>query len=131
MRVAWTACTILLGLGLSFSPGDAVSQTSTTPAPSNAGSVKTDMVPSLIVLNAGGGASLAGQVLTLDHVAPNAIVFADRPVRAAGHALTQHVLEEWANGNDSFASDPPNATVSVLGKNGDGVRDAVVELKNS
>ena len=63
-------------------------------------------------------------------MASNAIVFADRPVRAAGHALTQHVLEEWATGNDSFASDPPNATVSVFGKNGDGVRDAVVELKN-
>ena len=40
------------------------------------------------------------------------------------------MLEEWATGNDSFASDPPNATVSVFGKNGDGVRDAVVELKN-
>ena len=64
-----------------------------------------------------GRARLDGQVLTLDHVASNAIVFADRPVRAAGHALTQHVLEEWATGNDSFASDPPNATVSVFGKN--------------
>ena len=30
----------------------------------------------------------------------------------------------------SFAKDAPNATVSVLGKNGDSVRDAVVELKN-
>ena len=129
MRMASTACTVLVSLGLFFPPGGARSQTSTTASPSNAGSVKTEMVPSLIVLNAG-GAKLDGQVLTLDHVAPNAIVFADRPVRAAGHALTQHVLEEWATGNDSFASDPPNATVSVFGKNGDGVRDAVVELKN-
>ena len=129
MRMASTACTVLISLGLFFPPGGARSQTSTTASPSNAGSVKTEMVPSLIVLNAG-GAKLDGQVLTLDHVAPNAIVFADRPVRAAGHALTQHVLEEWATGNDSFASDPPNATVSVFGKNGDGVRDAVVELKN-
>jgi hypothetical protein len=129
MRMASTACTVFIGLGLLFPPGGAQSQTTTTASPSNAGSVKTEMVPSLIVLNAG-GASLAGQVLTLDHVAPNAIVFADRPVRAAGHALTRHVLEEWAIGDDSFAKDPPNATVSVLGKNGDGVRDAVVELKN-
>ena len=129
MRMASTACTVLVSLGLFFPPCGARSQTSTTASPSNAGSVKTEMVTSLIVLNAG-GAKLDAQVLTLDHVAPNAIVFADRPVRAAGHALTQHVLEEWASGNDSFASDPPNATVSVLGKNGDGVRDAVVELKN-
>jgi hypothetical protein len=127
--MARSACTVLIGLALFFPPGDARSQTSPTASPSKAGSVKTEMVPSLIVLNAG-GAKLDGQVLTLDHVASNAIVFADRPVRAAGHALTQHVLEEWAIGNDSFASDPPNATVSVFGKNGDGVRDAVVELKN-
>jgi hypothetical protein len=129
MRMATTACTVLISLGLFFPAGRAWSQTTTTSSSSNAGSVKTEMVPSLIVLNAG-GARLDGQVLTLDHVASNAIVFADRPVRAAGHALTQHVLEEWATGNDSFASDPPNATVSVFGKNGDGVRDAVVELKN-
>jgi hypothetical protein len=127
--MAGTACTVLIGLGLFFPLRDAQSQTSTTPSPSHAGSVKTEMVPSLIVLNAG-GARLDGQVLTLDHVAPNAIVFADRPVRAAGHALTQHVLDEWSTGDGSFASDPPNATVSVLGKNGDDVRDAVVELKN-
>ena len=90
MRMASTACTVLISLGLFFPPGGARSQTSTTSSSSNAGSVKTEMVPSLIVLNAG-GAKLDGQVLTLDHVAPNAIVFADRPVRAAGHALTQHV----------------------------------------
>jgi hypothetical protein len=129
MRIAGTACTVLIGLGLFFPPGGARSQTDTKPSPSHAGAVKTEMVPSLIVLNAG-GAKLDGQVLTLDHVAPNAVVFADRPVRAAGHALTQHVLEEWATGDGTFASDPPNATVSVLGKNGDDVRDAVVELKN-
>ena len=97
MRMARSACTVLIGLALFFPPGDARSQTSPTASPSKAGSVKTEMVPSLIVLNAG-AASLGAQVLTLDHVAPNAIVFADRPVRAAGHALTQHVLEEWAIG---------------------------------
>ena len=83
MRMASTACTVLISLGLFFPPGAARSQTSTTSSSSNAGSVKTEMVPSLIVLNAG-GARLDGQVLTLDHVASNAIVFADRPVRAAG-----------------------------------------------
>jgi hypothetical protein len=62
-------------------------------------------------------------------VASNAIVLRIGP-SGCRTRTTQHVLEEWATGNDSFASDPPNATVSVLGKDGDGVRDAVVELKN-
>ena len=85
------------------------------------------MVPSLIVLNAH-GANLHGQTLTLVGVSPSSIVFADRPVRSAGHLLTQHLLEEWTLG--SFAKDPPNATVSVLGKDGASVRDAVVELRD-
>ena len=89
---------------------------------------KPEVVPSLIVLNAR-GASLQGQTLTLVGVAPNSIVFADRPVRSAGHVLTAHLLEEWATGSDSFAKDPPNATVSVFSKDGSGIRDAVVVLK--
>ncbi|SDA98584.1 hypothetical protein SAMN03159448_06245 [Sinorhizobium sp. NFACC03] len=66
--------------------------------------------------------------LVLTGVSPNSIVFADRPVRAAGHVLTTHLIEEWGSGKDSFAADPPNATVSVLSKDGSGVVDAVVTL---
>ncbi len=91
------------------------------------GSSKTQIEPSLIVLNAA-GAKLEGSKLTLTGAAPNAIIFADRPVRAAGHALTAHLLEEWAEGSDSFAKDPPNATVSVFDKAGGTVKDAVVTL---
>ena len=89
---------------------------------------KPEVVPSLIVLNAR-GASLQGQKLTLVGVAQNSIVFADRPVRSAGHVLTAHLLEEWGTGSDSFAKDPPNATVSVFSKDGSTIRDAVVVLK--
>jgi hypothetical protein len=88
---------------------------------------RTEIVPSLIVLNAR-GATLNGATLTLLGVASNAIIFADRPVRAAGHALTAHLLEEWADGSDSFAKNPPNATVSVLSKDGSTVKDVVVVL---
>ena len=42
------------------------------------------------------GATLNDNKLTLTGVAPSAIIFADRPTRAAGHALTVHLLEEWA-----------------------------------
>ncbi len=84
------------------------------------------MVPSLIVLNAR-GAALQGDTLTLTGVSTNSIIFADRPVRAAGHLLTRDVLEEWAAGG-SFTKDPPNATVSVLSKDGTANQDLVVEL---
>ena len=86
------------------------------------------VVPSMIVLNAQ-GAKLVGGKLVLEGVAPNAIIFADRPVRSAGHALTAHLLEEWS-GNESFAKTPPNATVSVLMKAKASVVDAVVVLKS-
>ena len=108
--------------------------TSTPPTASGAStsplgkaSVKVDMVPSLMVMNAH-GATLQGQTLALTGVSPNSITFADRPTRAAGHLLTQHLLEEWTIG--SFAKDAPNATVSVMSKDGASVRDAVVELKD-
>jgi hypothetical protein len=88
------------------------------------------IVPSMIVLNAR-GAKLEGQKLTLDGISPNAIIFADRPVRSAGHALTAHLLEEWSSTSpDSFAKTAPNATVSVFSKTKAGVVDAVVVLKS-
>ena len=92
-----------------------------------------DIVPSLIVINAR-GASLQGDKLTLTGVAPNSIVFADRPVRAAGHALTTHLLEEWSPSNESdesFTKDPPNGTISVFNTDGSKIRDAVVVLKTA
>ena len=88
---------------------------------------KPEIVPSLFVLNSR-GATLQGDTLTLTGVTPNAIIFADRPVRSAGHQPTADVIADWATGDDSFAKNPPNATLSVFGK--DGVKDAVVVLQN-
>src|SRR5271163_2655584 len=95
--------------------------------PSQAG--KGDMIPSLAVINSR-GATLQGNVLTMTGVGSNSIVFADRPFRAAGHVLTKHFLKEWDEGSESFAKDPPNATISVLSGEGDSVEDAVVVLKS-
>jgi hypothetical protein len=44
--------------------------------------------------------------------------------------LTKHFIKEWDEGSDSFAKDPPNATISVLSGEGDTVEDAVVVLKS-
>jgi len=87
------------------------------------------MIPSLAVINSR-GATLKGDTLTLTGVSPNSVIFADRPFRAAGHVLTKHFLKEWDEGSDSFAKDPPNATISVLSEQGDTVEDAVVVLKS-
>ena len=92
-------------------------------------STKSDMIPSLAVINSR-GATLQGNILTMTDVGSNSIVFADRPYRAAGHVLTKHFLKEWDEGSDSFAKDPPNATISVLSAEGDTVEDAVVTLKS-
>jgi hypothetical protein len=90
---------------------------------------KDAMIPSLAVINSR-GATLQGGALTLTGVPANSIVFADRPFRAAGHVLTKHFLREWDEGSDSFAKNPPNATISVLSEDGDSVEDAVVVLKS-
>src|SRR5262245_31497171 len=98
-------------------------------APKPGTTTKVEMVPSLIVMNAQ-GASLQGETLTLNGVAPSTIVFADRPVRAAGHMPTAHLVEGWGKEGEGFVKDPPNATVSVFSKDNATVHDAVVVLKS-
>ncbi|MGI6853044.1 hypothetical protein [Mesorhizobium sp. 1B3] len=119
---------VTVAAGISLSAGAAFAQDAiSAPATKSIGAAKPKIEPALIVLNSK-GAELADGKLVLSGVSPNSIMFADRPVRAAGHVLTSHVIEEWAEGSDSFAKDPPNATVSVLGKGGNSVLDAVVTL---
>jgi hypothetical protein len=121
-------CAGLVALGAA--PHAALAQDAiAAPAQKTIGSTaKGAMIPSLAVINSQ-RASLQGNTLTMTGVSANSIVFADRPVRAAGHVLTKHFLKEWDEGSDSFAKDPPNATISVLGAEGDSVEDAVVVLK--
>lgn len=115
-------------------PGNLAAQTASgsqrhVPLEKSIGQAKPEVVPSLFVLNSK-GVSLKDGKLVLAGVSPNAIVFADRPVRAAGHDLTTRIVEDWGNGSDNFAKDPPNATVSGFKKDGAAVFDAVVVLKS-
>ena len=57
-------------------------------------------------------------------VSANSIVFADRPVRAAGHVTTEQFIMQWDEDKDNLIKDPPNATISVLGGDGSKVEDA-------
>lgn len=113
--------------------GAALAQTSSPAAPmpmktiGAQGAAKPELIQSLIVMNSR-GATLQGDKLTLIGMAPSSIVFADRPVRLAGHEPTAMLLEDWGKGNDNFTKDPPNATISVFSKDGSSVKDAVVVL---
>jgi hypothetical protein len=139
MSVFRTAAVLMTAVVLVGAPGSVFAQRVTTTAAPNASTEKTigmpstdaaKVEPSLIVMNAA-GATLEDNKLTLTGIAPSAIIFADRPTRAAGHALTVHLLEEWGSAADaSFAKDPPNATVSAFNKDGSLTRDAVVVLKS-
>jgi len=67
-------------------------------------------------------------VLTLESVSPVVTFFADRPYRVAGHVLMPGFIALWNEGEDSFAEDPPNASLSVF--DGTTVQAVVVELSN-
>jgi hypothetical protein len=126
---------VIGGTGAAVAQTTAAATAQTAPAPSSMKTIgtptaapKPEIVPSLFVLNSR-GATLQGDTLTLTGVTANSIIFADRPVRSAGHQPTADVIAEWGSGDDSFTKNPPNATVSVFGKDGL-VKDAVVVLKN-
>ena len=54
--------------------------------------------------------------------------FSDRPDRVTGHVSSPEFVDTWGDGKDSFASDPPNAALSIFG---DGqVHDVVVVLSD-
>lgn len=118
--------------GLALATAGAMAQDSAkphVPLEKTVGQVKaTGPIPSLAVINSQ-GATLDGGKLILTGVSKNSIVFADRPVRAAGHVATEQFIMQWDEGKDNFAIDPPNATVSVLGGDGSEVNDAVVTLR--
>jgi hypothetical protein len=82
-------CIALAIVGLLCAQGWATAQTAPATTPHVTlqkviGQAKPEVVPSLFVINSR-RASLKDGKLALIGVAPNSIVFADRPVRAAGH----------------------------------------------
>ncbi len=65
-------------------------------------------------------------------VNPQTLYFSDRPQRIAGHITMPSYLNEWtaAAGPENFASDPPNATLSVYGPGHPDNTLTVVEISN-
>jgi hypothetical protein len=83
-----------------------------TPAPSFA----PQQVQLLLVQNSARvEIDTAKSTITLVGVSPSTLFFTDRPVRMAGHYHTrEEFLKLWSEGPDSFAKNPPNATLSVV-----------------
>lgn len=88
---------------------------------------KAEMAELLFVQNAH-DVTLEKGKLTLQKISPTTIFFTDRPKRIAGHMTTKDFVAEWGAGDNSFAADPPNAAISIFGK--DEIVDIVVTLKN-
>jgi hypothetical protein len=88
---------------------------------------KSELAELLFVQNSH-DVSLEKGKLTLKKVSPTTIFFTDRPQRTAGHMTTKDFVDEWSEGGNSFAADPPNATLSIFGQ--DEIVDIVVTLKN-
>jgi hypothetical protein len=128
MKTRYRALIVAVILGLA-APGLAYAQDAMqAPGQKHIGG-KPQMIPSLAVLNSN-GATLKEGKLTMSGVTTNSIIFADRPWRSAGHVLTSEFIKQWDQGNDSFAKDPPNATISVFSSDGKSIEDAVVVLKS-
>ncbi len=118
------ALTVPLMLGCGGAPQSAaptVVAVEEAPAPAPA----ADQLEFLFVQGAD-SVSLADGVLKMGGVNPATLYFSDRPDRVAGHLTTQEFVDTWGDGDDSFASNPPNATLSIL--TGDQPQEIVVTL---
>ena len=112
-----TAVTILAGCGPS-------SDTTDKSATADRSSEK-ETVELLFVLDAK-GIEYDGETLMMKEADPYLLYFSDRPERIAGHLTIDAFLEEVSKGTDSFADDPPNATLVVFGR--DELLQVVLEL---
>lgn len=86
---------------------------------------KPDEIEALYVQTAH-AMSYEDDMLTLHTLAPTTLFFSDRPDRVTGHISSHEFVESWDQGDDSFASNPPNAVLSIF--HPDMVSDVVVEL---
>jgi hypothetical protein len=68
-----------------------------------------------------------GNRLTLKGANPNIIFFCDRPVRTAGHMTRDAFMKLVSEGEAGFASNPPNAAISIFGASNE-VTEVVVTL---
>ena len=86
-------------------------------------------IESLFVQTAQGVTTADGKI-TLKTLSPSTLYFADRPKREVGHMSSEHFVDVWDEGENSFADDPPNAVLSYLDPAHDFPEDTVVVLRD-
>ncbi|HMK92014.1 MAG TPA: hypothetical protein VK576_03355 [Thermoleophilia bacterium] len=74
--------------------------------------------------------SAANDTITLHGLTPHTIFFSDRPQRVVGHLTSRQFVDEWDQGENSFAEDPPNAVISFLQSGDQTPEDAVLVIKD-
>lgn len=114
---------VVAGCGQPAPTGSAPAPTATAPTASSGGETTE---AELLFVQEAEGVTFEGDTLTLVGVRPQVLFFTDRPQRVAGYLAFDEFLAEVSAGADSFADDPPNATLVVL--EGDEFVDVVLEL---
>ena len=82
----------------------------------------------LLFVQTANSGSFDGDTITLDDIAAHTLYFSDRPHRIVGHFTTLSFTDNWDEGDDSFAVDPPNAAIVLLDNESENI--TVVELTN-
>ena len=90
---------------------------------------QVDNIEALFVQSARGMTSSDGSV-TFHGLAHSTLFFADRPQRIVGHLSSKKFVNQWGEGEDSFAEDPPNAVISFLENEDTPPEEVTVELSD-
>src|SRR6476620_3086537 len=69
-----------------------------------------------------------GASITLLGLSPSTLYFAARPQREVGHMASRRFVELWGEGDNSFATNPPNAVLSFAEPGDRPPEDAVVVI---
>lgn len=88
-----------------------------------------DMIEAMFVQSASGMTSGDGTI-TFQGMSPSTLFFADRPQRVVGHMSSSKFVGQWGDGENSFASDPPNAVLSFLEEENTPPEEVTMVLSN-
>jgi len=90
---------------------------------------QVDKIEALFVQSAHGMTSSDGSV-TFHGLSHSTLFFSDRPQRVVGHMSSKKFVDQWGEGEDSFAEDPPNAVISFLENDEATPEEVTVEIMN-
>lgn len=90
---------------------------------------QVDKIEALFVQSARGMTSSDGSV-TFHGLSHSTLFFSDRPQRVVGHMSSKKFVDQWGEGEDSFAEDPPNAVISFLEDDEAPPEEVTVEIQD-